>query len=60
MGLNVGDQAPDFILKHKAGEDLADVSLSDYRGKKNVLLLFFPLALLYSKDCCLGYWGPSR
>ncbi len=49
MGLNVGDQAPDFTLKHKAGEDLADVSLSDYRGKKNVLLLFFPLA--YTSVC---------
>ena len=49
MGLNVGDQASDFTLKQKVGEGLEDVSLSGYRGKKNVVLLFFPLA--YTSVC---------
>lgn len=44
MGLNVGDQAPDFTLKSKNDDGLADISLSDYRGKQNVVLLFVPLA----------------
>ncbi len=35
-----GDMAPDFTLPSTVGEK---VTLSDYRGKKNVLLLFYPL-----------------
>jgi peroxiredoxin len=38
--LSVGDQAPDFTLKTIG---LKEVSLHDYRGKKNVVLLFYPL-----------------
>ena len=48
MAISVGDQAPDFTLKRKAG-DMIDVSLADYKGKKNVVLLFFPLA--YTSVC---------
>lgn len=44
MGITVGDQAPDFALKSKSGDDMNDISLSDYRGEKNVVILFFPLA----------------
>lgn len=44
MGINVGDQAPDFTLKSKSGDDMNDISLSDYRDSKNVVILFFPLA----------------
>lgn len=40
MAVNVGDQAPDFALDTTAG---GQVSLSDFRGKKNVLLAFYPL-----------------
>ena len=40
----VGDVAPDFTLKHFDGNDLKDVKLSDYRGKKNVVLAFYVLA----------------
>jgi len=42
MTLQVGQQAPDFALPHVPGQD--PVRLSDYRGDKNVVLLFFPLA----------------
>jgi peroxiredoxin len=41
MALKVGDKAPDFTLKNHKFED---VSLSDYLGYKNVVLLFFPFA----------------
>ncbi len=44
MGITVGDQAPDFTLKSKSGDDMTDISLSDYREQKNVVILFFPLA----------------
>ena len=40
----VGDVAPDFTLKHFDGNDLKEVSLSQYRGKKNVVLGFFIFA----------------
>lgn len=48
MGINVGDRAPDFTLKSKRG-DLEDVALSSFRGNRNVVLLFFPLA--YTSVC---------
>jgi peroxiredoxin len=37
----VGDPAPDFVAKSTSGES---VTLSSFKGKKNVLLAFFPLA----------------
>jgi cytochrome oxidase Cu insertion factor (SCO1/SenC/PrrC family) len=40
----VGDMAPDFTLKYFDGSDLKDVKLSDYRGKKNVVLAFYVFA----------------
>jgi peroxiredoxin len=49
MGLNAGDQAPDFTLKRKTDDGLVDVSLADYKGEKNVVVLFFPLA--YTSVC---------
>ena len=41
MALEVGKEAPDFTLKNQFGEE---VTLSDFRGKKNVVLVFFPMA----------------
>ena len=39
--LKVGDTAPDFELPgHRDNEK---VRLSDFRGKKNVILVFYPL-----------------
>jgi len=40
----IGDTAPDFTLKYFDGTDLKDVKLSDYRGKKNVVLAFYIFA----------------
>src|SRR5713226_3870901 len=37
--VKVGDTAPDFTLESKSGEK---VSLADFRGKKNVVLYFYP------------------
>ena len=47
--LEVGDPAPDFKLPATGdsagkGGPRKEVSLSDYRGKKNVVLAFFPAA----------------
>jgi peroxiredoxin Q/BCP len=39
--LKVGDTAPDFTLK---GGDNKEYKLSDFRGKKPVVLAFFPAA----------------
>lgn len=40
----VGDTAPDFKLKYFDGNDEKEVKLSDYRGKKNVVLAFYIFA----------------
>ncbi len=40
----VGSEAPDFKLSYFDGNDLKQVSLSQYRGKKNVVLAFFIFA----------------
>src|SRR6266705_5487005 len=44
MPLSVGTKAPDFNLKSKQASGLVDVRLSNNFGKKNTLLLFYPLA----------------
>ena len=41
MSIEVGTQAPDFTLKDQNNQD---VTLSDFRGKKSVLVVFYPLA----------------
>ena len=40
MTLEVGQEAPNFTLKDQFGQE---VTLSDFRGKKNVVLVFFPM-----------------
>jgi cytochrome oxidase Cu insertion factor (SCO1/SenC/PrrC family) len=42
--LKVGDLAPDFTLKYFDGADMKDVSLKDFKGKKNVVLAFYVFA----------------
>src|SRR5712672_1311808 len=44
MSLTVGTKAPDFTLSTKTGEGPKQMKLSDNFGKKNTLLLFFPMA----------------
>ena len=41
--LKVGDTAPDFELPAVLGELKQKVKLSDYRGKKHVVIAFYPL-----------------
>jgi mycoredoxin-dependent peroxiredoxin len=41
MPVEVGALAPDFVLKDQNNQE---VRLSDFRGVRNVLLVFFPLA----------------
>ena len=40
MALSVGAAAPDFSLKD---QNQKDVKLSDFQGKKNVVIVFYPL-----------------
>ena len=44
MAISVGSKAPNFTLKSKTPTGLVDVKLSENFGKKNTVLLFFPLA----------------
>ena len=41
MSLIIGDQAPDFSLANQFGET---VTLSSFAGKKNVVVVFYPLS----------------
>ena len=41
MSLLIGDPAPDFSLANQFGET---VSLADFKGKKPVVLVFYPLS----------------
>jgi peroxiredoxin len=41
MAVEVGQEAPDFELKNQYGQP---VRLSSFRGAKNVMLVFYPLA----------------
>jgi peroxiredoxin len=53
MAIPVGSKAPDFTLKSKSPVD-AEVKLSNHFGKKNTVLLFFPLAFtgVCTKEMC--------
>jgi peroxiredoxin len=54
MAISVGSKAPDFTLKSKQASGLVDVKLSDNFGKKNTVILFFPLAFtsVCTKELC--------
>ena len=43
MSVLVGRQAPNFKAEAVINGDFKDVQLSDYRGKKHVVLFFYPL-----------------
>ena len=44
MAIAVGSKAPDFTLKSKNAAGVSEVKLSNNFGKKNTVILFFPLA----------------
>ena len=52
--LAVGQVAPDFTLRDQFGQD---ISLSSYRGRKSVLLFFYPFAF---SGVCTGELGGVR
>lgn len=52
--LTVGEAAPDFTLRDQHGKS---VSLSDYRGIKSVLVVFYPFAF---SGICTGELGEIR
>ena len=41
MSTKVGQPAPDFTLKSHLG---TEVTLGDFRGHNNIVIVFFPLA----------------
>lgn len=51
MAVDTGQEAPDFELADSEG---GKTKLSDFRGKKNVLLVFYPLAFstICSQEFC--------
>ena len=53
MAIPVGSKAPDFTLKSKSPVDV-EVKLGNNLGKKNTVLLFFPLAFtsVCTKEMC--------
>jgi peroxiredoxin len=54
MALKVGDKAPDFELTTKSAEGPKKIKLSGNFGKKNTVLLFFPMAFtgVCTKEMC--------
>ncbi|MFO1475919.1 MAG: redoxin domain-containing protein [Verrucomicrobiota bacterium] len=54
MAISVGSKAPDFNLKSKQSSGIVDVKLSNNFGKKNTVVLFFPLAFtsVCTKEMC--------
>jgi glutaredoxin-dependent peroxiredoxin len=54
MALKVGDKAPDFELTTKAAEGPKKIKLSSNFGKKNTVVLFFPMAFtgVCTKEMC--------
>jgi peroxiredoxin len=58
MPLAVGTKAPDFTLSSKTAEGPKQIKLSDNFGKKNTLLLFFPMA--FTGTCTTEMCGVSN
>jgi peroxiredoxin len=53
-GLEIGGPAPDFTLRDQFGQD---VTLSSYRGKKTVVVFFYPYAF---SGVCTGEMAGIR
>jgi peroxiredoxin len=57
MPLAVGTKAPDFTLSTKTADGPKQIKLSDNFGRKNTLLLFFPMA--FTGTCTTEMCGVS-
>lgn len=59
MPLNIGETAPGFTL---INTDVEKISLSDFRGNKNVVILFFPMvnSSVCEKELCSTRDGLSQ
>ena len=58
MPLAVGTKTPDFTLSTKTADGPKQIKLSDNFGKKNTLLLFFPMA--FTGTCTEEMCGQSK
>lgn len=58
MPLAVGTKAPDFSLPTKTADGPKQIKLSDNFGKRNALLLFFPMA--FTGTCTTEMCGISN
>jgi peroxiredoxin len=47
MALSVGTLAPDFALRTMTADGLKSITLSEHKGKENVVLLFYPGAFTH-------------
>lgn len=54
MALQVGERAPDFELSCRVADGVKKFRLSDNRGRKHTVLLFFPMAFtgVCTKEMC--------
>ena len=57
MALSIGTKAPDFSLSSKTPDGPKQIRLSDNFGRKNTLLLFFPMA--FTGTCTTEMCGVS-
>jgi peroxiredoxin len=58
MSLAIGTKAPDFSLPTKTAEGPKQIKLSDNFGKRNTMLLFFPMA--FTGTCTTEMCGMSQ
>jgi peroxiredoxin len=58
MPLAVGTKAPDFTLSTKTADGPKQIKLGDNFGKRNTLLLFFPMA--FTGTCTEEMCGQSK
>ncbi len=58
MALSVGTKAPDFTLPIKTADGPKQITLSENFGKRNTLLLFFPMA--FTGTCTTEMCGISN
>ena len=57
MALSIGDLAPDFTLNDQTR---TPVTLSDLRGSKNVLVVFYPLAFSVDSSAATAAWAAKE